>query len=175
MYSNKHMEKVSINNMVIRYIAYGLIFALAYVVGLFIVPLIYPFKYYIRKYNIVPLWWFLNDTKPFDLNDIDWGDYGRFSHNIFGFYQQNAIRNSHWNLKLLLAPKKGIKTHVQGELTLLSARWNNKIGSTYATYQIDGVKYFRYSHIYKVFKWKWNVQLGANDYRYLYKSKFQKP
>ena len=129
----------------IKYITYGLIFALAYVVGLVIVPIIYPFRHRIRKRNIVPLWWFLNDTKPIDNNDIDWGDYGRFKHNLKGFYQQNALRNGHWNLKLLLAPNKGIKTDVKGKLTLLSTRWNNKTGRTYATYKIDGTKYFRYS------------------------------
>jgi len=144
----------------LRYILLGFVFALAWLLGLFITPLNYFIKDYVRKWNIVPLWWFLNDT----VGGKDAGDYGRFKHNFKGFYQQNAIRNSHWNLKLLVSPKVGKKVNKKGKLT-----WRNyKIkGWQFATYEIKGTKYFRWSYSAGWFYF----QFGASHNRYIYKIK----
>ena len=146
-----------------------------YILGLFLTPLNYFIKDWVRKNKITPLWWFLNDTEPYDKNDKDWGDFGRFNSNFIGFYRQNALRNSHWNFRLnVLKPKKGEKINVKGELKLLSLNWNFKLGSTFATYKIRETKYFRYSLIKKVWKYYINIQLGAADNRYLFKFKKRK-
>lgn len=156
----------------INYILIGLIFLSSYIVGLVLTPFNYFLRHWVRRRNIIPLWMFLNDTKPYDKNDIDYGDFGRFKHNFIGFYRQNAIRNSHWNLKLLLSPKKGIKYDAIGNLDLLSIRWNYKVGRTFATYKIRGKKYFRASGIKEFLGMYFHYQFGANDYRYLYKVKW---
>lgn len=142
------------------------------VLGWFITPLNYFIKGFVRKHNIVPLWWFLNDTEPISKTDIDFGDYGRFKHNFVGFYKQNAWRNSHWNLRLILGKKlKGEPTDIKGEMRLKSPRWNNSFGTTKATYKVNGKKFFRVSAMLKIVIFYFNYQLGTNEYRYLFKFK----
>jgi len=164
--------------MIIRYILIGLIFGLAYIVGLIITPINYFIKDWLRNTFPGVVWWFLNDTKPFNNKDIDFGDYGRFKRNFIGYYRQNAIRNSHYNLKLLLKPKQGDKRYVIGELKLLDLDWNFKVGKTKATYKIDGVKYFRLSLIKKLvcvfgYGLYFHYQIGADNHRFKYKFKLR--
>ena len=158
--------------MIVRYILNIILMLFLTVLGYIITPLNYFIKGWVRKHNVIPLWWFLNDTKPYDKNDIDWGDYGRFENNFIGFYKQNAIRNSHWNLRLILGKKlQGEKYAINGEMKLLSPRWNYKLGTTKGTYRINSRKYFRVSAIIKLGKRYFHYQLGTNDYRYLFKFK----
>lgn len=150
------------NLPILKYMLLGLVFIMMYVLGLFVVPLIYSFRDKIRKYKITFLWYFLNDTTE----GGDAGDYGRFKHNLKGFYQQCALRNPHWNLKLTLAPKVGEKENVKG--TLEWRRYDLK-GFQFATYEINEVKYFRFSFSAG---W-WYCQFGASDNRYIYKFKIK--
>ena len=145
---------------IINYIGLGIVFAVMYVVGLFIVPIIYKFRDYIRQNNITFLWYFLNDTTK----GRDAGDFGRFKHNFIGFYKQCALRNPHWNLKLLLTPKVGKKKNIKGDLEW--KRYDLK-GTQICTYDIDNTTYFRFSHS----TGKWYCQFGASDNRYIYKFK----
>ena len=144
----------------IRYLILGILFLTMTILGWFITPFLYPFRKFIRKHKENPFWYFLNDTTK----GTDAGDYGRFKHNFIGYYKQCAIRNPHWNFKLKVAPKVGKKENVKGDLEW--RRYNLK-GLQYATYTIDGTKYFRFS--YSV-GW-WYCQFGASDNRYIYKSK----
>ena len=67
----------------------------------------YYFRVWVRKNEVVPFWWFINNTLPEVKGDIDWGDFGRFKHNFIGFYQQSALRNPFHNIKIeYLATKK---------------------------------------------------------------------
>lgn len=158
--------------MIARYILHVLLMVILTLLGFIITPINYFIKGFVRKYNIVPLWWFLNDTVPISPLDIDAGDYGRFDNNFIGFFRQNGWRNSHWNLRLVLGRKlKGVKTDIDGEMTLLSTTWNYKAGTTKATYRIDGKNYFRVSMIKEIWKYYFHCQLGSNDYRYLFKFK----
>jgi hypothetical protein len=159
--------------MILRYIFIGLIRTLAKITGYFIVPFIFFIKDWLREKYPNVIWWFLNDNPPYDDNDIDAGDYGRFKHNFIGFYQQNAIRNSHWNLVLLLKPKNTNITEIKGNLEFHSVVWNRYLaGFRYSTYRAEGVKYFRLSWI-KEFcgKYYTHGQFGTSDSRYVYKHK----
>jgi len=146
--------------MIIRYLLLGIAFGLMTVLGWFLAPFLYPFRKLIRDNKENFFWYFLNDTKI----GLDAGDFGRFNHNIIGFYLQCAIRNPHWNLKLKLAPKVGLKENVKGDLEW--RRYNLK-GYQYATYTITGIKYFRFSYSAG---W-WYCQFGSSDNRFIYKLK----
>lgn len=164
---------------ILRHIIYGLcIFLPMSFIGLFIYPLIYLFRNGIRKYKITPLWWFLNDTT----GDRDAGDYGRFKHNFIGAYKQSAIRNPHWNLKLSLAPNKGLIEQIDIRIkpiedTLGLTFCNYKIfGKQFVFYTIGNEKYFRYSFTKTMFWGKFiqNMQLGTSVNRYIYKHRIKK-
>jgi hypothetical protein len=142
-------------------ILYGIVFFITFFIGLFIVPILYFFR---DTSTRTLFWYFYNDTKQKNKYDVDAGDFGRFKHNIIGFYRQNALRNPQWNLKLTLAPKKGKKENVKGNLEW--RRYNLK-GWQFATYEIKGSKYFRMSYSAGWFYF----QLGASDNRYIYKFK----
>jgi hypothetical protein len=156
--------------MILKYLLIGVVRLIAYVIGLFLTPFNFWLRKPLRKYFPNVTWWFLNDTKPIDIHDIDSGDYGRFAHNIFGYWQQNAWRNSHWNLNLLIRPKNTNITDVKGNLTLLTINRYEK-GFRYATYKAEEIKYFRLSWIIEIGKFYHHAQLGATGNRYLYKIK----
>jgi len=158
--------------MSLRLLLMGVLYLCLFIVGLFIVPCIYPARHYVRNNEIWLLWWFLNNSLPEVKGDIDFGDFGRFKHNFKGFYQQNALRNPFHNLKIkYLKPKQGIKTDVKGELNLLSVDWNYEVESTKGTYKIDNTKYFRKSMIWELGRRYFHYQIGMNDNHYLYKFK----
>jgi hypothetical protein len=107
--------------------------------------------------------------------DMDWGDFGRFSHDFKGFFMQNAIRNSHWNAVLLMSPYNTNITDVKGKMNFLSIQWGQyEPGFSWGTYRSEEVKYFRISLILE-YLWKkayWHFQLGTSDNRYIYKMKW---
>jgi hypothetical protein len=90
-----------------------------------------------------------------------------------------AIRNSHWNLKLMLKPKQGklenlkIITNTTKKDGTVFCNYTI-FGKQYCTYDVGGVSYFRYSFTKKVGKSIWNVMLGTSTARYIYKSRFKK-
>jgi hypothetical protein len=170
------------NLPIIKWLLIGIVRLLAYITGLFFCLFIYKFRPFIRRYKSFwtrLLWFYLNDTE----NGTDAGDFGRYKHNFIGFYRQCALRNSHWNLNLLLAPKKGkienIKYSKKSDKTMLLYRMpfeNEKkfiLGYQNATYTIDDTKYFRFSLLKKVFFIHINIQFGATTNRYLYKIKIR--
>jgi len=144
----------------VRYLTLGILFLLMTVLGWFLVPFLYPFRKFIRKHKENFFWYFLNDT----IKGRDSGDFGRFSHNFVGYYRQCAIRNPHWNLKLKVSPKVGVKTDITGDLEW--RRYDLK-GFINNSYKINGTKYFRFSYSAG---W-WYCQFGASDNRYIYKVK----
>lgn len=140
--------------MIFRFILYGLLTIILFAIGLFVTPFNFWLRHPLRKCFPNTIWWFLNDTiQDPEWLDIDWGDYGRFKNNFIGFYQQNALRNSHWNLRMLLRPKHGDYSDIKGNLTAKHLKWNNSFGVTYGTFEMSGFKYFRLSWIIKIFKW----------------------
>lgn len=154
--------------MILRWIGYGLLFVLMIILSIPIVPLIYPFRKFIRKHKENFFWYFLNDTTK----GRDAGDYGRFSHNFIGYIKQCLFRNPHWNLKLKLSPKTGVKENLKGKTYLYNVNKPLVTGFNWCTYFIEGIKYFRMSFTLKIF-WLFYIssQLGAADNRYLYKFK----
>jgi hypothetical protein len=154
--------------MILKYITYGLVFLITMIIGWFLVPFIYPIKEFVRRNEIRPFWWFLNNTLPEVEGDIDFGDFGRFKHNFIGFYRQNALRNPTHNLKLWLSPPKGDKENVIGELKMLSTQWDYKVGKRSATYTIKGVKCFRKSMIKEFGKFYLYYNIGFDDKWYNY-------
>jgi len=158
--------------MIFRYLRYLIITSIFTVLGLFIVPFLYPFRVSIQKNKTPFFWWFLNDTEQNPKwMDIDYGIYGRFKHNLIGFYRQCAIRNPHWNLKLLLGPEKGTPTDIKGEMQMLSVDWDFRLTKTFATYKINGKKYFRMSMIKKIGFLYLHYQFGSSSYKYVVKIK----
>ena len=87
--------------MIFRYLGLGILFLVMTVLGWVLIPFLYPFRKFIRKHKENFFWYFLNDTTK----GRDAGDYGRFKHNILGFWLQCAIRNK-------LAPNKKLKNYV---------------------------------------------------------------
>ncbi len=103
--------------MYAKWFIMGIVYLLLTIIGLVFVPFIYPIRKWIRRKEIVPFWWFVNNTLPEVKGDIDWGDFGRFKHNFKGFYQQNALRNPFHNLKIehLSPNKKGFRKIINWE------------------------------------------------------------
>jgi hypothetical protein len=163
---------MKINNPYTRQLIYGLIF-----LGMYIIAPLF-FSYTVKGRANVRLrkdrskwhkflWLFLNDTKKSSNEDIDYGDYGRFSHNWIGAIKQNLFRNSHWNFKInYLLPNKGTPTNVKGNMTLCNL---TKYGKQSATYNINGEEYFRASYTGDIVGCRVNYQIGATTNRYLYK------
>ena len=150
--------------MTFRYILNGIITLIAFAVGLFITPINYLIKDWLRKFKVT--WWFLNDYPPFDENDIDAGDYGRFKHNFIGFYRQNAFRNSHWNLRMLLRPNYQMPYAESGNLEEIDKTWNPKRGVNLGTFRMNGKKYFRLTWIIKILWWYSHGQFGLSKHHY---------
>lgn len=163
--------------MVLRYLGFGVIRGLAWIVALFVVPIIYGYKDMLREKYPNVTWWFLNDTVSIGDGDIDWGDYGRFEKKhgkgFIAFYLQNAIRNSHWGLVLLLSPHNTNLTERKGDMTFLSIMFGRyEPGVNFGTYKAEGIKYFRLSWTIE-YLWVFysHGQLGASNNRYIYKLK----
>lgn len=133
--------------------------------GLLITPVNYVIKDRLRSFENVT-WWFLNDYPPFGQNDIDAGDFGRFKHNFWGFFKQNALRNSHWNLRMLLRPKYEEPYNILGNIEELNPKWNAKIGVRLGTLKMHNKKYFRLTWIIKIFKWYNHGQFGLSKHHY---------
>ena len=177
-----------------RFALYGIIFATAFVVGLFIFPIAYAFRKWVRRTKFMPLWIWLNSDEKTE-RENDYGDDAfrerkgiviegkNWLQLFFISYRWAALRNPHYNLKLMLAPKKGQKYDIdviihQTTKPALVICDRFTLGKAHVTYRIDGTKYFRYSFAKKI-KWfggerLWNVQLGASDIRWLYKNKISK-
>lgn len=161
----------------LKYLTYGLIFGITYLIGLVITPINYIIKDWLREKYPDTIWWFLNDRLPLGDKDIDAGDYGRFKHTPLGFYKQNALRNPHWNLKLLLSPKYEKPVYTKGTPETISTTWNPKFKILYSEFSMKGEKYFRVSWLIKILWWYNHGQLGTthpplpHKPRYVYKVK----
>ena len=160
-----------------------------YILGLFIVPMIYFIRDEIRTLKIRLLWYFLNDTTKQNESDVDWGDYGRYERNFWGYFKQCALRNSHWNFRhYVLAfdeftPTEAniIWSNVYDRYTkqklpfkMMLCNVNNYWGSQLCFYKANEIPLFRFSFTIPIFNRVWNVQFGEGSNRYLYKCKFSK-
>ena len=171
--------------MILRYLFYGLVFILAFFIGLVIFPIIYIFRKAIRAHAPNVFNYFLNSDEIDELSN-DYGDAGWRkrkgidieSKNWLGkfivSYRWAAIRNPHYNLKLAIAPRKGKKTHVKIKFDTTSEGGlifcNEKIrGRQFATYRTEGRKYFRFSFTLPFLFWTLNHQSGTSSVRYIYK------
>ena len=158
-----------------------ILYAFIYVISVFIyIPIVYPFRNKIRNlkhsYTIAYLLWlFLNDTTKQSEKDIDFGDYGRFKHNIFGAFRQSVLRNNAWNLKLVLGD--GLNKQVSSMKTIcydgkqppLWFRNYSVWGYQFVTYEIGNDKYFRMSFTKLLGRLLVNFQAGTSSTRYLFK------
>jgi hypothetical protein len=169
------------NQPILRWALISLLFGVIWLLGIVIVPSIYAFRTSIRegkkkgKWFHTFLWYFLNDTTKTNEADIDWGDYGRFSHNFYGYIKQCLFRNSHWNLKILLVPKRNPhnkKDNVVGTLYQYNVGKPLKTGVSKGTYSVQGQKHFRFCFTLK-YLWYCHVngQFGSLDHRYVFKFK----
>ena len=153
--------------MVFRYLGYGLLTLVFHGISLFITPINYFFKDWVREKEVKPWLWFWSSNAPFDKNDKDWGDYGRFKHTYLGFIQQNAGRNSHGILRDMFRPKYEkpydlVGDVLEGDIEELGRTWNVKLGSRYGTFKMYGVKYFRWTWNKKILWWYSHGQFGLS-------------
>ena len=156
---------------ILLYVLKFIIYLISYIVGLVITPINYFIKDKLRIAFPNVTWWFLNDTTPISNTDIDSGDYGRFKRNFIGYYKQNALRNSHWNLKILLR-LKNFGGSVVLNPRIISLRYNPKFGSVYNSFKYGKHKLFQYSYFHKIGMFYIHGQLGySNKGRELYKFK----
>lgn len=167
------------NKPILRWSLEQLLHLLLYIVGVVVCLFIFPFRDKIRKYNITPLWWFLNDTTKSSKSDIDYGDFGRFKTSYWGFLQQCAFRNSHWNLRLKLSVEQGtivdIKEYYnEGKKSIFMFRNLTFLGRQKVFYTINGVRYFRMSKSVKGTSRLFNYQFGYSGYRAVFKIRYVK-
>ena len=169
----------------IKWLSVLLCYALMYVLSVFIyIPIVYPFRNEIRNlkrsYTIAYLLWlFLNDTTKQNEKDIDFGDYGRYKHNIFGAFRQSVIRNNAWNFKLVLG--EGLNSQITSMKTIfydgkqppLLFRNYSVWGYQFATYEIGNDKYFRASFTKLIGRLLVNFQAGTSNTRYLLKCRIK--
>jgi len=184
----------------LRYIFLGLlIHAPLYVAGVVFFPLYYLFRKPIYKYKIPIWWWFLNSDEGDYISNVygdkKWRDRIGFDYQKSGWIKKTwiafrwlAIRNSHYNFRLAVTrPKQGeykrIKVYfVDTEPQTSGMTFCNKEikGRQFATYYVEGRKYFRYSFTKRTPKWLfflrpfWNVQLGWSSVRVIFKMRFFK-
>ena len=86
-------------------------------------------------------------------------------------HKQNALRNSHWNLKMLLR-LKNFGGSVVLNPRIISLRYNPKFGSVYNSFEYGKHKLFQYSYLHKIGMFYIHGQLGYSDKgRELYKFK----
>jgi len=173
-----------IKNPYIRHIIYAPIFILMYVLAFFVFPLSYLLRVRVRHFKDVKpryrfLWFFLNDET--DCGERWWMKKNGYNQAVtwVQLFRWNVIRNSHWNFKLSVRPKIGQVENVNiiKDTTLRGGTMfcNYTIkGMQHCTYEIKGVKFFRYSFTKVIFKKiLWNMQLGTNQKRYIYKSRMK--
>jgi hypothetical protein len=152
------------NKPILRYVLIELMFLGVWVFAFFVTPFLYPFRD--KKLPFI-FWMLLNDTTE----GKDAGIYGRFKHNFWGFWRQCVFRNSHYNLKLWLAPQQGEETSAIGNPIFYNVNYPFRFGKQKYTYRVNGTHYFRYSFNKK---WLWgmrclNVQFGTSKERYIFK------
>lgn len=182
---------------ILRWLLIGIVHLVFYLLGLIIPTLIYWIRPQVRKWKekgiwlFVFFWYFLNDTTKASEDDIDWGDYGRFKHNYFGYFRQCSIRNSHWNFRRYVMNfddfvvnnahvvwssvyDKDTKEKIPFTMTLCNVKkyW----GSQLCFFNGDKIPLFRFSFSvpFRFIGRVWNVQFGEGSKRYLYKWKFSK-
>lgn len=178
------------NNPILRWILIGLVHLTMYLLGCIVTPLLYWSRGSIREnkdkfYNYIA-WLFLNDSTANNDEDVDWGDYGRYSHNWLGFVRQSVIRNSHWNFRrTYFIPEVGdatllksyyselyiAKTDKEYVNPLMLCNIDNYWGKQYCKFSINDTLYFRCSFTVEVkyINYVINMQLGMDNERYLYK------
>lgn len=180
------------NKPILRWALIGILRLVMLVIGLIIVPFLYPIRDIIRDGQENGLWiphffwWFLSEKIE---GDKDSGDYGRYKHNFWGYYWQTAIRNPVSNFRnTILTPKKGEETLVKSSKNtyvydiktgkrasdLMFCNIRNFWGFQNVRFKVEDTLYFRYSFSYKVFNRVFNVQFGTNKRRYLYKIRFSR-
>ena len=177
--------------MKLKYWTIMTLFLVTAILNFFIYWMVYLNRDFIRsnkeKWFFWLLWLCLNDTKKQSEKDIDFGDYGRFKHNIIGAYRQSVFRNPTWNLRNdYFNPKKGkIEAIIPlgGRLQWYNSDKPYEIGRQYVEYYIDGTWYFRESYFLPLnkynparllgYKYK-NMMRGASGNRYLFKFKYKK-
>ena len=179
---------------IFRWAILALIFLIMYILGIVLFPIHYGFRKLIRKHKIVPFWWFL-DTSEADYISNTYGDTTWRETHVKNFasagwikriwigFRWVAIRNSHWNFKLLVAPKTGPYEDKDIKVNRTIPETNGLvfcnydiIGKQYAFFTVDGKRYFRYSFTKNTWffgKKVWNLQFGTSEVRYIYKSKFK--
>lgn len=164
------------NNPILRYILIELMYVIFYLIGIFIYfEIVYPFRKFWRKYKhfwICKFFWlFLNDTTKKDENDIDYGDYGRYSHTIFGAYRQSAIRNSHWNLKLLLKPNNWNPINISPKGNSVTMLNFDTYGYRKTFFNLGNKRYFIRTLTKDILFGSriFNYQFGVNKDRYIFK------
>jgi hypothetical protein len=173
-----------IKNPYIRHIIYAPIFILMYVLAFFVFPYSYTLRVKVRRLKDVKrgyrfLWFFLNDET--DIGERWWMIKNGYNPDPtwIQLFRWNVIRNSHWNFKLTVRPQKGVAKNVN-VIKDTTGRGGTMfcnyliMGMQHCNYTVSGVKFFRYSFT-KVFynRIMWNVQLGTNQKRYIYKSKMK--
>lgn len=174
------------NKPILRWLIYGIIFIMIYMLSLIIYPLAYWLRKPARRYKFYPLWWFLNDSEPDGISD-DYGakwwrkEKGITKYNLWVSYRWSALRNSHWNFKVnTLIPKLGIPRNVKVYKNTTSKKGMTFcnytiLGKQFAKYEIDGFKYFRYSFTREILfgKFMQNVQFGSSSNRFIYKHRIK--
>ena len=181
---------------IVRWLLLGIMFGIVFLLGIVFFPIIYPIevKYGWKKYSFG--WWFVNRDEGDKISNL-YGDLGWRNSNgirintmlgIWGWFQRSYIafrwmtlRNPHWNLKLMVKPKRGKMTELQvitDEGTGGSTTFRNHtlFGKQFAFFTVKNTRYFRFSiskpvSIFGIQK-QWIVQLGSSGVRYIYKFKF---
>lgn len=184
--------------MIVRFIFFKLLEAMAALVGIILFPLVYQLRFKIvnnrKLFKRLGLFYLTNADEPnfwdnwYGLYELVDGkthiervhvlmEMNRFQRFVLS-YRWVAFRNPTWEFKHL------ISQHVVGDKEGISVvrvsgyddgmTWRNKFihGMQYATYFVNGVKMFRFSFTIPLISgYYWNLMLGAGDHRYI--SKFR--
>jgi hypothetical protein len=152
--------------------------------ALFIFPIAYIFRGWVRRSKFFLLWWFLNSDEPTDIAN----DYGNPAYRErFGYrddwnfirkfilsYKWAGLRNNFYNFKLkYFRPRKGdienLKIITNIPASGIPLKWRNRegIGKQYVKFTRSNQKQFRYSYTKKVnyIIWKGyrNVMIGQEN------------
>ena len=171
----------------------GLLFLVLYLLGISLFPVIYPYELHYGWSEGSWGWYFVNRDEKDKISNL-YGDEGwRRANNIviselnyvqrwYIAFRWIALRNPHWNAKMVLVPKKG-------KLEDLTIWWNNGdggatqfrnhtlFGSQCAFFTKDGQRQFRLSvsipvKLLWIWEKQWIVQMGYAQNRYIYKNKW---
>lgn len=112
---------------IIAHLRWFIIYIPAGIFAFLTAPIIYPIaqliEFVLPKHN--PLWCYMDDEIEDLENNHDWRIYKKDSPTWIKYYSWHAFRNTMWNLKMVVKPKKGRENCVWNKEKIIELKQDN--------------------------------------------------